>query len=98
MNKTPQNRYVIAATLADDLRRFLDGAPILARRTSTAERLIRWCRRNPMVAALTSAVAFLLVAAVVILTAKNASIRREVAAKDAALATARQAVDQMLMR
>jgi tetratricopeptide (TPR) repeat protein len=84
--------------LADDLRRFLKGAPIVARRTSRAERLIRWCRRNPMVATLTGTVALLLIAAVVTLTAKNASIRREAAAKDDALATARQAVDQMLTR
>jgi tetratricopeptide (TPR) repeat protein len=40
----------------------------------------------------------LLMTAVAILTAKNASIRREAVAKDAALATARQAVDQMLKR
>ena len=84
--------------MAEDLRRFLDGAPILARRTSATERLIRWCRRNPTVAALTGAVALLLIAAVLILTVSNADIRREAAAKDAALATARQAVDQMLMR
>jgi tetratricopeptide (TPR) repeat protein len=51
-----------------------------------------------MVAALTAAVALLLIAAIAILSAKNAGIRHEAAAKDAALATARQAVDQMLMR
>jgi predicted Ser/Thr protein kinase/tetratricopeptide (TPR) repeat protein len=98
LNKSPQNRYLSAGALTDDLRRFLDGAPILARRTSSVERLVRWCRRNPIVAALTGAVAVLLIAAVAILIAKNAGIRREAAAKDAALVTARQAVDQMLMR
>ena len=32
--------------LADDLRRFLDDRPILARLPSRAERIIRWCKRN----------------------------------------------------
>ena len=39
-----------ALVLADDLRRFLDGRPVLARRTTTAERLVAWCRRNPWLA------------------------------------------------
>ena len=41
--REPARRYATAAELADDLRRFLDGRPILARRASTAERSIRWC-------------------------------------------------------
>jgi eukaryotic-like serine/threonine-protein kinase len=98
LKKSPQNRYSTAGALADDLRRFLAGEPVIARRTSHAERLVLWCRRNPMVATLTGAVAILLVAAVVILTASNASIRHEAAAKDAALVTAREAVHQMLMQ
>ena len=48
----PAMRYESAAGLADDLRRFLDGRPILARRASAVERLDRWRRRNPAVAAL----------------------------------------------
>lgn len=98
LSKSPQNRYLSAAELADDLRRFQNGAPIRARRASAAERLIRSCQRNPTISILSAAIALLLIGAVVVLTAKNASIRREVAAKDVALATARQAVDQMLMR
>jgi serine/threonine protein kinase len=45
-------RYATADALADDLRRFLDGHPIRASRTTPVGRLIRWCRRNPVVAAL----------------------------------------------
>jgi len=47
----PDHRYATAAALADDLRRYLDDRPIQARRASRPERVLRWCRRNPWVAA-----------------------------------------------
>jgi len=53
----PAHRYGTAAALAEDLRRFLDGLPILARRASTAERLVRWVRRDPSVATVSAALA-----------------------------------------
>ena len=78
-------RYERAEQLAEDLRRFLADRPILARRSTVFERFGRWCRRNPLVASLTAAVIFLLVAAVAILTISNAQIRRESLAKDKAM-------------
>jgi serine/threonine protein kinase/WD40 repeat protein len=59
--KEPDHRYATAAELAEDLKRFVEDKPIQARRVSQVERLWRWCRRNPVVAALTAAVALLLV-------------------------------------
>jgi WD40 repeat protein/tRNA A-37 threonylcarbamoyl transferase component Bud32 len=56
MAKEPSRRYQTAQELADDLRRFLQGIPVKARPVGQAERLWRWCRRNPAVASLTAAV------------------------------------------
>jgi serine/threonine protein kinase/WD40 repeat protein/tetratricopeptide (TPR) repeat protein len=52
--KDPKERYATGEALAEDLRRFLADRPIHARRSTTAERLWRWCRRNPVVAGLCS--------------------------------------------
>jgi WD40 repeat protein len=62
MAREPGQRYATAGALAEDLKRFLDGRPIRARRVSAAERAWRWCRRNRMVAGLLLGIVVTLVA------------------------------------
>ena len=52
LEKRPAARYASAGALADDLERWLRGEPIRARAVSRTERLWRWTRRRPAVAAL----------------------------------------------
>jgi tetratricopeptide (TPR) repeat protein/tRNA A-37 threonylcarbamoyl transferase component Bud32 len=66
--KEPRKRYASAEALADDLKRLLAGEPIRARPVGRAEKLWRWCRRNPFVAALLGACALLLVAGTAVST------------------------------
>ena len=68
LQKEPAKRYKDCGVLAEDLRRFVAGEPILARPVSAPERLWRWGRRNPKVAALAVTVALLLVAVAVVST------------------------------
>ena len=48
--KEPGDRYATAQALGEDLERFLEDRPILARRSTTVEQFWRWCRRNPWLA------------------------------------------------
>ena len=52
--KEPRHRYAAADDLARDLRRFLDGKPILARPVGPLTQVVKWTRRQPLVAGLTA--------------------------------------------
>ena len=60
LRKEPAHRYASAQAVADDLRRFLERAPIAARPASPAEKAWRWCRRRPAVASLAAALVLVL--------------------------------------
>ena len=55
LHKESRRRYASAAELADDLQRYLDGRPVLARPVSSWERALKWARRRPAQAALAAA-------------------------------------------
>jgi tRNA A-37 threonylcarbamoyl transferase component Bud32 len=50
LQKDPLRRYGSAEALAEDLHRWLEGRPIAARPVGKAQRVWRWCRRNPALA------------------------------------------------
>ena len=60
MSKNPLDRYATAAGLAEDLRRFLDDRPILAKRPTLVQVANKWIRRHRAV--LGTAVVLLVVA------------------------------------
>ena len=57
----PKDRYQHAREFEEDLHRFLEDRPILARRSTRTELLVRWARRNPAIATLAAATVGLLV-------------------------------------
>jgi tetratricopeptide (TPR) repeat protein/tRNA A-37 threonylcarbamoyl transferase component Bud32 len=61
LEKEPARRYADCQLLADDLRRWLEGELVSARRPGIVERTVKWVRRNPMIASLATAVALVLV-------------------------------------
>ena len=60
MDKEIGRRYADCEALAADLQRWSNGEPTLSRPIGRIERLVRWCRREPVVAGLSAAVALTL--------------------------------------
>ncbi len=66
LEKKPESRYRTVDELGDDLQRYLDGKPILARPVGQSERFWRWCKRNPGIAGLSACAILLLVVTLVV--------------------------------
>lgn len=65
LRKEPERRYQSASQLADDLRRHLDGLPVLARPVTTGYRLRKFIGRNRVVVGAASLVIVALIAGLV---------------------------------
>src|SRR5262249_4940372 len=65
LRKDPAQRYASALKLAQDLRRFLDGRPILAKPVGRLGRVWKWARREPREAILAAASLIMVVVIVV---------------------------------
>ncbi|OWK41766.1 serine/threonine-protein kinase [Fimbriiglobus ruber] len=71
----PDQRYSSAGQLAQDLGRFLDNRPVLAKRTGPLTQGVRWCRRNPALAGAVACAVSLMVATTVVSTVANSRTR-----------------------
>ena len=92
LEKNKERRYPSAASLADDLRRYLDDQPIVARPPSTGYQIKKFALRHKALVAGTAAVFLALSLGVVAATSQAIRARRE-----AARATAMNAfMEQML--
>jgi serine/threonine-protein kinase len=85
LEKEPRRRYGAAGDLADELRRFLDGRPVLARPVGPLGRGWKWARRNPTVAGLLGAVGLSLMGGTVTTYVQYRAAEANAGAKEAAL-------------
>jgi eukaryotic-like serine/threonine-protein kinase len=76
LQKDPGRRYARAGDLAEDLRRFLEGAEVRARPISTWERATRWMMRKPVVTSLVGGM-MVLILVTVGLRVKTLTLQRE---------------------
>ena len=54
LEKAPASRYLTADKMSQDLKAFLEYRPILAKRTPAVARIVRWMKREPLMATLAS--------------------------------------------
>ena len=79
LEKDPARRLPSATALAEDLRRWLEHRPILARPVPPAERAVQWARRNPALATLSLLLAAALAGGAIVLARSNRELRRALA-------------------
>lgn len=80
IEKNPASRFASAADLARELRRYADDYPIISRRVSRAEKVMRWIRRNPARASAIAALALAIGLGIVSWTLLNAYANQCIAA------------------
>ncbi|MEZ5291335.1 MAG: serine/threonine-protein kinase [Vicinamibacterales bacterium] len=77
VREAPEDRYPTAAAMRDDLQRFLDGEPVVARRGAVAYRVRKFIGRHRLAVAASAAAALALVAALTYAVAQAQSARAE---------------------
>jgi eukaryotic-like serine/threonine-protein kinase len=105
LQKEPGRRYQTAAELAADLQHFIDDEPISARRASARERVLKWSKRHPALAALWSVSGLAIVAVMLVVLVWNARLQTQRDLADsrrqeavANLSKAREVVDRLVTR
>jgi tetratricopeptide (TPR) repeat protein len=92
MNKEPQSRYATARELADDLWRFLEHRPVVARRPSALDWAVKWARRHRPVVA--SAAAGVLAVAAILASGLGWIVRDRAAREEAIEGEVRRALSE----
>jgi serine/threonine protein kinase/WD40 repeat protein len=77
LHKEPAKRYAGAQDLADDLRRFLNGEPIVARPIGIVERGLKWSRRRPALASLLAVTIIAAAVLAVVILDSNVRLKHE---------------------
>ncbi|MGO9469030.1 MAG: protein kinase domain-containing protein, partial [Isosphaeraceae bacterium] len=103
LEKDPQRRYSSAQALADDLRRYAAGEPIVARPVRALERAVKWARRRPAIAGLMATVVVAVLGGLIgtslglvaALNARETALNRE---RDARKAQAKERVQTELAK
>jgi serine/threonine-protein kinase len=98
LQKEPARRYGSAELLADDLQRYLDGEPILARPIGTLARTWRWCRRKPVQAGLIATAATFALVSLVAIVVGYRNTAAALAESESRLQKALQVVDDLFTR
>jgi tRNA A-37 threonylcarbamoyl transferase component Bud32 len=93
LRKEPEKRYPGARELAEDLARFREGRPVVARPVGGLERTAKWVRRNPVVSILAALVVLSVLAglAAFVWQFRKAIVNEELAEKKAEDATTAEA-------
>lgn len=95
IEKDPAKRYGSCQELADDLQRYIDGVPIVARPVSQFERAWRWSRRNPVLSGMIAAVSLLSLSTVVAIAIGYVKTSEALAVSESRLNKALQVVDDL---
>ena len=98
LEKAPDRRYQSCGELADDLARYRSGRPIVARPVGPAERLWRWCRRNPILAATAGTAIALVFATFVSIVIGYRNTMAALAVSESRLQRALQVVEDLATR
>jgi serine/threonine protein kinase len=96
LEKTPSRRYGSAEALAGDMNRFLEGRPIKARHISPIEHAWRWCRRQPVIAALAATLVLTLIGSFVGLLALLRRTEAQRARSEANYQVASRSLDELV--
>jgi len=76
LEKKPEKRYASAEAMAQELGRYLNGEPILARPISTSERAYKWAKRHPMAVVLMTVCVAAIVGVVGVILWSNADLQQ----------------------